>query len=116
MDATLDRTRGFERNDPGWHCRVEIAETVEEVLGLMRDYIATIPPRSLARLPEPCRALRVKAEDDIEYWTIRLSQRSRPSDAALDDDVRQEVFNHFLHASMRIAEIHRAVAQGGAAH
>jgi len=109
MDATVDRTRGFERNDPGWHCRIEIAETVDEVLALVRDYTACLAPENLARLPEPCRALRVKAEDDVEYWTFRLSQRV--IDAAVDEELRQEVFNHFLHASMRISQIHRTHAE-----
>lgn len=111
MDATTDRTRGFERNDPGWHCRVEIAETVDEVLDLARDYVASLAPRVLARLPEACRALRVKAQDDVEYWTLRLSQRPARRDPGVDEDVYQEVFNHFLHASMRISQIHRLEAQ-----
>jgi hypothetical protein len=114
MDATLDRTRGFERNDPGWHCRIEIAETVDEVLELLREYIASLTPRVLVRLPDACRAVRVKAEDDVEYWTCRLSQRTRDDDMLVDEDVRQEVFHHFLHASLRISQIHRADAEGRA--
>jgi len=111
MDAMADRTRGFERNDPGWHCRVENAETVDEVLGLVRDYVASLAPRVLARLPDACRALRVKAEDDVEYWTFRLSQRPTSRDAGVDEEVYQEVFNHFLHASLRISRIHRVEAE-----
>ena len=109
MDAVLDSTRGFERSDPGWHCKLEIAESAEEVLGLVRDYIATLSPELLARLPDVCRTVRVKAEDDIEYWTYRLSQRTRP-DPALDAELMQDVFNHFLHASLRISQIRREAA------
>ncbi len=112
MGATVDRTRGFERNDPGWHCRVEIVESVDEVLRLLRDYIASITPQSLMLLPDACRALRVKAEDDVEYWTCRLSQRARADDMMIDEDLRDEVFHHFLHASLRISQIHRARAEG----
>ncbi len=39
MDAALDSIRGFERNDPRRHCRIEIAETIDEVMMLVRDYI-----------------------------------------------------------------------------
>ena len=110
MDLGVDRTRGYERNDPGWHCRVEIVDSVDEVVRLLRDYIASLTPQSLVRLPDACRGLRVKAEDDVEYWTCRLSQRGRADDALVDEDLRQEVFHHFLHASLRISQIHRAKA------
>lgn len=111
MDATLDRSRGFERHDPGWHCRVEIVETVDEVLTLLRDYIASLSPRVLVRLPDRCRAMRVKAEDDVEYWTFRLSHRGDPHDVAVDEDLREDAFYRFLHASLRIAQIHKAEAE-----
>lgn len=111
MDATAERTRGFERRDPGWHCRVEIVETVDEVLALLRDYIASLSPRTLMRLPDRCRAMRVKAEDDVEYWTFRLSQRGDPHDASIDEELREDAFYRFLHASLRIAQIHKAEAQ-----
>ena len=111
MDVKLDRTRGFERYDPGWHCRVEIVESVDEVLRLLRDYIASLTPHDLVRLPDSCRAVRVKAEDDVEYWTFRLSQRPRSKRAAIDEDLREDAFYHFLHASLRIAHIHKAEAQ-----
>jgi hypothetical protein len=114
MDVGVDRTRGFERNDPGWHCRIEIADSVDEVLGLLRDYIASLSPHVLMRLPDACRALRVKAEDDVEYWTYRLSQRQQESDMLVDEDLRHEVLHHFLHASLRISQIHRADAEGRA--
>ncbi|HET9470198.1 MAG TPA: hypothetical protein VFO24_03775 [Usitatibacter sp.] len=110
MDAVLDSTRGFERSDPGWHCKLEIAESAEEVVALVRDYVASLAPEHLGRLPDACRSLRVKAEDDIEYWTYRLSQRPRHEDATIDGDFMQDVFNHFLHASLRISQIRRAAA------
>lgn len=105
-------TRAFERLDPRWHSQVESASSVEEVVALTRDYIATLTPKQLARLPERCRALRVKAEDDIEYWTFRLS--SIPGAERLPGDFVQDLFMHFLHASLRIAQIHRARARSAA--
>lgn len=115
MDVVLDKTRGFERNDPRWHGRIEVAVSVDEVVGLVRDYIATLAPQHFMRLPDVCRGLRVKAEDDIEYWTFRLSQWPASADSArMDGDLMQEVFNHFLHASLRISQIHRLGAEAGA--
>jgi len=108
MDVALDKTRGFERNDPRWHGRIEMAMSVDDVVGLVRDYIATLSPHHFLRLPDVCRGLRVKAEDDVEYWTFRLSQRpALEDDARIDGEMLQEVFNHFLHASLRISQIRR---------
>lgn len=112
MDMVLDSTRGFERSDPGWHCKLESAESADDVLALVRDYVASLAPEHLARLPDLWRGLRVKAEDDIEYWTYRLSQRPRQEDAMIDEQLMQDVFNHFLHASLRISQIRRAAAAG----
>jgi hypothetical protein len=114
MNATLDTTRGFERSDPGWHGNLEVVDTAEDVLRLVREYIATLGPELLVRLPEPCRALRVKAEDDIEYWTFRLSQRPRDVESAVDGALLQDVFNHFLHASLRLSQIRKAMADARA--
>src|SRR5215831_2400515 len=108
MDIALDKTRGFERNDPRWHGRIEMAMSVDEVVVLVRDYIASLAPPLFIRLPDVCRALRVKAEDDVEYWTFKLSQRpALEDDGQVDGELLQEVFNHFLHASLRISQIRR---------
>jgi hypothetical protein len=106
-------TRGFERLDPRWHSRVESAPTVDEIVTMMRDYVATLTPEQLGQLPERCRPLRVKAEDDIEYWTFRLSAIPAPERAS--QQFVQDLFMHFLHASLRIAQIHRSRASRAAA-
>jgi hypothetical protein len=112
MDQALDTTRGFQNRDPRWHSAVEDVETVDAVVDLTRDYLASLQPEDLARLPMACRALRVKAEDDIEYWTLKLSQRHTAADPAVDPIRTQDLFNHLLHASLRISQIHKALAEG----
>lgn len=114
MDIALDRTRGFERNDPRWHGRIETATSVDNVVTLVQDYVASLAPQHFVRLPDACRGLRVKAEDDVEYWTFRLSQRPADRDDTLvDGELFQEIFNHFLHASLRISQIRREEAGRG---
>jgi hypothetical protein len=107
MDKTLDTTRGFEQRDPRWHSAVETVASVDEVVALLRDYLATLAPERYLELPDSCRTLRVKAEDDIEYWTLRLSQRHASDAPGVDTELTQEIFDRFLHASLRIARIHR---------
>lgn len=107
MDPALDTTRGFEQRDPRWHGAMETAETVDEVVVLVREYLATLAPEQYLKLPHACRALRVKAEDDIEYWTLRLSQRHASHGPGVDAVLTQEIFDHFLHATLRMARLHR---------
>jgi hypothetical protein len=96
--------------DAAWHLEIEDAGTIGDAVTLMRDYLARVTPQQLARLPESCRPLRVKAEDDIEYWTWCLSQAPAP-DGDVDADIVHEVFTHFLHASLKISRIHRERAR-----
>jgi len=107
MDQALDTTRGFERRDPRWHGAMESVETIDEVVALVREYLATLAPEQYLRLPDAYRALRVKAEDDIEYWTLRLSQRHAAHGPGVDAELTQEIFDHFLHATLRMARLHR---------
>jgi hypothetical protein len=105
MAVTTDSTRGHERLDPQWHSRVDDEVCIDGVLALVRDYVASLAPEQLMLLPETCRAMRIKAEDDIEYWTYRISA-VRPEDRC-DSALVQDLFMHLLHASLRIAQIHR---------
>lgn len=109
MTRMAESTRGFERLDPHWHSRVDDVQTVEDVVKLTRDFIATLTPEQLTNLPERCRPLRVKAEDDIEYWTFKLS--AIDAEERADPALVQNLFTHLLHASLRCAQIHRARAQ-----
>jgi hypothetical protein len=114
MDQLLDSTRGFEKRDPRWHSAVELADTVDGVVRLVRDYLAGLAPDQYLRLPDACRGLRVKAEDDIEYWTLRLSQRHASRAPGVDSELTQEIFDHFLHATLRIARLNRASSEAAA--
>ena len=103
--TTDSSTHAFERMDPLWHSRVDSARTVDEIVMLMRDYVASLTPEQLALLPDKYRPMRVKAEDDLEYWTFRLS--SIPAGDRLSQGFAQDLFMHFLHASLRVTQIHR---------
>jgi hypothetical protein len=105
VDPKVD-TRGYLRTDPQWHVLLDDVESVDGVVRHTRDYLATLTPAQLRLLPEPCRHLRVKAEDDVEYWTCKLSS-CFPSARPEQGQLVQDLFMHFLHASMRICQIHR---------
>jgi hypothetical protein len=100
---------GSFKTETVWHRQLETTGSVEEVLTTIRDYLATLTPEELARLPESRRPGRIKGDDDIEYWTFKLSrQPGHAENAGIDFDLMQTIFQHFLHASMRISQICKA--------
>jgi len=95
-----------------WHAWLDRAASVDHAVDLVRDYLAEVPPEALARLPACCRKVRVKAADDIEYWTYRLSQAHRLNEHdAPTEDLMHEIFSLLLHASLRLAQIDRERAR-----
>ena len=108
MTQALEDSGSF-RSESVWHRQIEATASVEEVLVTIRDYLATLTPQELARLPEARRPGRIKGDDDIEYWTFKLSlQPDAPAEEGVDLELMRTIFQHFLHASMRISQIHKA--------
>lgn len=111
MDRSLEDSGGFKVSS-AWHRQLEETRSVEEVVETLRDYLASLAPEELARLPEKCRAVRAKAEDDVEYWTYKLSRHfADEHEPWVDVDLMHAVFNYFLHASVRLAHIHKVHAE-----
>lgn len=91
-----------------WHDRFEEAASVEEMVQAVRDFVASLDGDTRRRIPAPCRIERIVRDDDIDDATYRLADllRGRRDDAGLVD-----VFNLFLHASLRVSQMRRAQAQ-----
>jgi hypothetical protein len=88
-----------------WH-EIEHARSPYLVVLLVREYVASIPPHELARVPEQCRPGRLLDESDItrcsgrlteEYWQLRGT--------ATDVGVLQELWSFFLRASIQLARL-----------
>ena len=108
MDPRSENEKGWIATTLTWNDRLDRAGSVDEVLSLTRDYLATLTPEQLARLPQASRPGRIKGDDDIEYWAINLAQayagaQSEPIDGML----MQDVLDIFLHASIRISHLRR---------
>src|SRR5260221_13114712 len=87
-----DDTAGFKTSSV-WHRQLEGSETVERIVATLQDYLDTLTPEDLARLPENCRAVRIKGDDDLEYWTYKLSRHHPAHTGAwVDSALLQEVF------------------------
>ena len=89
-----------------WYRDIERAATPREVVALTRDYLATLSPRDLARVPERCRPGRVAGPEDIAFWGARLAEEYwQLRGTAADVDVLQELWGFFLRASVHIARL-----------
>lgn len=89
-----------------WFRRLDDAKTVGEVLALARDYVATLPPQDIARLPARCRPGRIRDEADIERLHAILVEEFRESRAEGDDLVPlQRLTSFMVRASVRLAEL-----------
>jgi len=116
MNRSLEDSGGFKTSS-AWHRQLEDTQNVHDVIETLRDYLATLTPDQLSRLPEACRSVRAKAEDDIEYWTFKLSRHGADENEAwVDVEQMREIFNHFLHASVRLVQIHKTLASEAQPH
>ena len=91
-----------------WEMRLDKLQSVDEVVGLARDYLQSLPPQYLARVPEDCRPTNIKYEDDLDYWAYRLGQRyCAENDEPVDGNLLHELLDFFLHALIRVAQLRR---------
>jgi len=91
-----------------WEKRLDEVPDVEALIALARDFVASLAPEHLARLPEDCRPGLIKYEDDIDFWAHRLSQRyCAENDQPVDARLLHELLDFFLHALIRLAELRR---------
>ena len=91
-----------------WHDRFEEVGSVDEMVQAIREYVASMDRDTRGRIPPICRVDRIVRDDDIDDATYRLADLAR---AHRDDPSIAEIFNHFLHASLRVSQMRRAQAQ-----
>jgi hypothetical protein len=91
-----------------WERSLASVRSSEEIIATTRDYLNSLSPELLARLPEECRPGPIKYEDDIDYWAYRLTQYYCADDQErVDGTLLRELIDYFLHALIRLAELHR---------
>jgi len=87
-----------------WHREIERTDNAVQLMRLARDYVATLTPRDLARIPSHCRPGRMLDEDALcalsrrlaeTYWQVRGSQT--------DAIVLHDLWSFFLRASVHLA-------------
>ena len=108
MDLVLDKVESAWPADSVWHRQMGRMRSIDEILELTRDYLATLSPEHLARLPEDCRPGHIKCDDDIDFWAYKLAQHYCATNPDLvDASLLHDLLDYFLHALIRIAQLRR---------
>jgi hypothetical protein len=98
-----------------WYRDIERTASPRQVVALARDYLATLTPRDLARVPQRCRPSRIFDEEDIVFWSGRLTEeywqlRGTAADAA----ILQELWSFFLRATIHIERLRESAGTAAA--
>jgi hypothetical protein len=86
-----------------WQDRLRAAASESEVVGIVRDYVATLTPGDVERLPEPCRPGKFFDANDVTSFACTLVRHDCAVDAATARLVRKMV-KFFTEASFRLSQ------------
>lgn len=95
-----------------WQQRLSGALTEDEIIRLVKDYLAAWTPEELARLPLNCRPGAIKDGEDVTSYAFAMVQHqcmAGPHEAELD-----HIATFFAAASHRISQILAAVTTSAA--
>jgi hypothetical protein len=88
------------------HEELSSAISVDDILRVTREYLATWSADDLACLPATCRPAAVKTYEDIEFWADRLKDESEKAILIVEDEQHLDrLTTHFLIASVRLRQM-----------
>ena len=108
MEASRDRVRGMsihplhpEGKPLSWQDRLDDAMSEAEVLAIAREFLATVTPYEIARLPDGLRPGKIGDANDVTSYAFELVRG--------DFDDNQRVLHRLAHffsrASIRLSQI-----------
>lgn len=88
----------------GWQELLDMADSEAKVIAIARDYLASLEPQEVSRLPERCKPRKLFTSGDIGAYALDLVREHGES---MDDAVplvhRMAAF--FAHANIRLSQI-----------
>jgi hypothetical protein len=89
-----------------WYQMVDTAQSHGEVLGIARDYLASLTAEDLVAVPDDCRPGQIRDQSDIDFWNLRLAEELRAIwGTSRDGHMLTELAQFFLHASVRLSRL-----------
>ena len=98
-----------------WFSQIDRARSVGEVVGVSRDFMATLSQDELKMLPPECRPGKMRDAADIEALHSTLVEAYRSSRATGKElEALQRLTSFVVRASIRVAELGASSSSGGA--
>lgn len=98
-----------------WYRHIDDALSVEQVVAVARDFLASWTPQEVARLPVGCRPSRIRDESDVIDLHERLVDEYRTTRSSGDElTALQLITGVMVRASLRIAELGGSAQASGA--
>jgi hypothetical protein len=95
-----------------WFHQLEAAKSLTDVVSITRDFMATLTPEDLARIPPSCRPGRIHGDADIEELHANAVQEYRDTRASGDElTLLQQMTTFLMRACVRMAQIRGDEAQ-----
>jgi hypothetical protein len=88
----------------GWQQLLDVAETQDKVIAISRDFLASLEPFEVARLPERCKPRKLLTSEDIGAYALDLVREhgDEMRDAA---PIVHRMAAFFAHANLRLSRI-----------
>lgn len=90
-----------------WQDAVRAAESEEDVLDIVRDFVAQFSPPEVAELPEDCRPGRFHDAHDVTEYAFELARHRCDEAGEGADSLLHRFSAFFTDANERLAEIMR---------
>ena len=103
--AARNTKRTARMDSNAWARKVEAARTADEVVSLVREYVATRDSRDLALLPAHCPPPRLFTAEEIADCAYRMAAYHGHDDTAR---VIQRIGSVLSRAAVRLAELSRS--------
>ena len=87
-----------------WQSRLNDAHTEAEVVDVTRDFLATVSPYDIARMPAHCRPRKIVDANDITQYAF-LIVRHNCDDGEGTARVAHKLASFFTSASIRLSQI-----------
>jgi len=89
-----------------WYQMVDTAQSPGEVLGVAREYLASLTAEDMVSVPDDCRPGEIRDQSDIDFWNLRLAEELRTIwGTGRDGHMVTELAQFFLHASVRLSRL-----------